>query len=65
MLSMNAITILILLLAIACVIQCAAIVHITIKSDQRFKELERRMALQGTEGRSDAPIWKGADREAC
>ncbi len=40
MLSMNAIGILLLLLAVACVLQCAAIVHITINSNRRFKELE-------------------------
>ncbi|MEI3377151.1 MAG: hypothetical protein V8R08_04865 [Coriobacteriales bacterium] len=53
MLSMNAVAILMLLLAVACVIQCAAIVHIVVKSDRRFKDLERRLAQRGVESVPD------------
>ncbi len=58
MLSMNAIGILLLLLAVACVLQCAAIVHITINSNRRFKELEGRLRLQESQ---EAPSAIGGE----
>ncbi len=65
MLSTNAIAILMLLLALACVIQCAAIVHITITSDRRFKKLEKLLASQDVEGARNGFGGEQADREAC
>lgn len=65
MLSMNAIGILMLLLAVACVLQCAAIVHITIKSDRRFKELEEHLRLQGAQKAPSTFGGELGDRGAC